>query len=42
MKIILKIGIILASPYFFFLYWRNTMKEVGDIEARGELVWNQE
>lgn len=42
MKLLLKIGIILASPYLFFVYWRNSMKEIGNLHARAELNWNAE
>lgn len=37
MNTIIRFGLILLSPYLILVYWRNTMRELGDVHARYEL-----
>jgi hypothetical protein len=37
MKTLIRISLVLLSPYLLIVYWRNTMKEVGDIHAALDL-----
>lgn len=39
MKVIIKFSIILMTPYLCFVYWRNSMKEIGAMRAPVELSW---
>lgn len=40
MKILVRIGLLLMSPYLLVIYWRNSMKEVGDLHANFELSFD--
>lgn len=37
MKTLIRFALIMMSPYLMFVYWRNTLREVGDIHANFEL-----
>ncbi len=37
MKILIHLSLILVAPYFMFVYWRNSMRELNDIHAEYEL-----
>lgn len=37
MKILVRLSLILLGPYLVLVYWRNTMRELGDVHARFEL-----
>jgi hypothetical protein len=37
MKILIRLALILMSPYLLIVYWRNTLREVGNIHANYEL-----
>lgn len=37
MKILIRLALILMSPYLLIVYWRNTLREVGNIHAKYEL-----
>jgi hypothetical protein len=41
MKLILKLSILIMSPYLLFVYWRESMKEIGDLHAGQEYNWNE-
>ena len=33
MKILVRLGLILMSPYLLIVYWRNSLREIGDLHA---------
>lgn len=37
MKTLIRLGFFLMSPYLLLLYWRNSIREVGDLHAGYEL-----
>jgi hypothetical protein len=37
MQMLARLGIILLSPYLIIVYWRNSIREVGDIHANYDL-----
>ena len=37
MKILIRFGLIMMSPYLLVLYWRNSMREVGNLHANYDL-----
>ncbi len=37
MKTLIRFGLILLSPYLMIVYWRNSMRELGDLHARVDL-----
>ncbi len=40
MKTILKLSILVMSPYLLFVYWRESMREIGDLHTGQEFNWN--
>lgn len=40
MKILIRIGLIIMGPYLLLVYWRNSMREVGDLHANFELSFD--
>lgn len=37
MKTFVRLGLILLSPYLLVVYWRNNLRQVGDLQASYEL-----
>lgn len=37
MKILVRLSLILLSPYLVLVYWRNSMREMGDLHANFDL-----
>jgi hypothetical protein len=37
MKILIRLGLIVMSPYLLVLYWRNSLREVGNLHANYDL-----
>lgn len=37
MKTLIRFALVLMGPYLLVIYWRNTLREVGDIHANFEL-----
>lgn len=37
MKTLARLSLILLSPYLVLVYWRNTMREMGDVHAHFDL-----
>lgn len=37
MKLMIRLSLILMSPYLLVVYWRNSMKEIDDLHAHYEL-----
>lgn len=33
MQTLVRLGLILMSPYLLVVYWRNNLREVGDLHA---------
>lgn len=36
MKMMIKFALALMSPYLLIVYWRNSMKELGDLHVEHE------
>lgn len=41
MQIILRMGMLLISPYLLLVYWRNSMKQLNDIHAYQNLNFEE-
>ncbi len=41
MKILIKLSLILLSPYLLVVYWRNSLHEVENLHANYELNYEQ-
>lgn len=39
MKTLIRFALVLMSPYLLVVYWRNSLREVGDIHANFELYY---
>lgn len=37
MKILVRLSLIILSPYLVLVYWKNSLRELGDIHAGVEL-----
>jgi hypothetical protein len=33
MKILIRLGLIIMAPYLLVQYWKNSLKEIGDINS---------
>jgi hypothetical protein len=39
MKTLVRLGLVLMSPYLMVVYWRNNLREVGDLHAAYDLSY---
>jgi hypothetical protein len=39
MKILIRLGLVLMSPYLLFVYWQNNLREIENIHAELELSY---
>lgn len=37
MKILIRLSLVVMAPYLLVVYWRNSLRELGDIHANYEL-----